>query len=75
VVEGRQLRGIKGDDAIKAFVGAGGVVRRGKGNHANIKMPNGTMITIPRTGELKVGLLKAAIKRSGLTERGFLELM
>jgi predicted RNA binding protein YcfA (HicA-like mRNA interferase family) len=74
-VEGRQIRGIKGEDAIKAFVRAGGVLRQGRGSHANIKMPNGAIITIPRTGDLKVGLLKAAIRRSGLMEYEFLELV
>jgi len=44
-------------------------------NHINIKMPNGQIITIPVSKELKVGLLKAAIRKSGLTEEEFLELM
>lgn len=74
-MEGRQLRGIKGKDAVKAFVRAGGVLRGGKGNHANIKMPNGAIITIPRPAELKVGLVKTVIKRAGLTEKEFLKLL
>jgi len=75
VAEGRQLRGIKSDDAIRAFVRAGGVLRMGRGNHADIKMPNGMTVTIPRTGELKVGLMKVAIRRAGLTEERFSELV
>jgi len=71
----KRLRGIKGTEAVKAFVAAGGIRRRGKGDHINIKMPNGQIITIPGSKELKVGLLKAAIKKSGLTEEEFLELM
>src|SRR4030042_505556 len=38
----RELRGIKGKDAIKAFLRAGGIERPGKGDHINIKMPNET---------------------------------
>ncbi len=72
---GRQLRGILGEDAIKAFVRAGGVRRGGKGDHVNIKMPNGRILTIPGRGDLKIGLLKDAIKKADLTEEQFLELL
>ena len=71
----RRLRGIKGAEAVKVFVKAGGIRKKGKGDHINIKMPNGQIITIPVSKEFKVGLLKAAIKKSGLTEEEFLELM
>ncbi|MCD6407973.1 type II toxin-antitoxin system HicA family toxin [bacterium] len=71
----RSLRGIKGRDAVKAFVRAGGKVRKGKGDHINIKMPNGQLITIPVSKELKIGLLKNGIKRAGLTEEEFLKLL
>ena len=53
----RKLRGVKGKDAVKAFLKAGGELRPGKGDHINIKMPNGMIVTIPGTGELRVGLL------------------
>jgi len=44
----------------------------GKGDHINIKMPNGMIITIPgKNKELKIGLLKAVIRRAGLTEEEF----
>lgn len=72
---GRELRGIKGKDAIKAFISAGGIKRPGKGDHINIKMPNGMIITIPGRGELKIGLLKAAINKAGLKEDEFVELL
>lgn len=71
----RELRGIKGKDAIKAFVHAGGIERPGKGDHVNIKMPNGMIVTIPDKGELKIGLLKSAISKAGLTEEQFIELL
>jgi hypothetical protein len=38
-------------------------------------MPNGMIITIPGKGELKVGLLKNAIFKAGLTEEQFLDLL
>jgi predicted RNA binding protein YcfA (HicA-like mRNA interferase family) len=72
---GRQLRGIRGEEAIKAFIRAGGVQRGGKGDHVNIKMPNGRILTIPGRGEIKIGLLKDAIRKAGLTEEQFQELL
>ena len=69
------LRSVSGKEAIKAFIKAGGIVRRGKGDHVNIKMPSGAIITLPWSKELKVGLLMAAIKKAGLTEEEFLELL
>ena len=71
----RQLRNVKARDAIKAFVRAGGILRGGKGSHVNIKMQNGMIITIPNKGELKIGLLKAAIHKAGLSEEQFIEYL
>jgi predicted RNA binding protein YcfA (HicA-like mRNA interferase family) len=70
-----RLRGIKGKEAIKAFVKAGGIEKRGKGDHVNVKMPNGQIVTIPSSKELKIGLLRAALKKAGLTEEEFLRLL
>jgi predicted RNA binding protein YcfA (HicA-like mRNA interferase family) len=72
---GRQLRGVGGEEAAKVFVKAGGIRRTGKGDHVNIKMPNGQLVTIPLHRELKIGLLKAAIRKAGLTEEQFLDLL
>lgn len=69
------LHSVKGKDAVRAFVNAGGVVRSGKGDHVNIKMPTGLLITIPVSGEVKLGLLKAAIKKAGLTEEEFIKFL
>lgn len=69
------FRNVKGQDAVKAFVKAGGIVRSGKGDHVNIKMPNGQIITIPVPKDIKIGLLKAAIKKAGLTEDEFSNLL
>lgn len=62
-----QLRGIKGSDAIKAFKKGGGIRRSGKGDHINIKMPNGRIITLRGKDEVKVCPLKDAIREAGLT--------
>ena len=72
---GRGLHNIKGKDAVKAFVKFGGVERKGKGDHINIKMPNGMIVTIPGSKELKIGLLKSVIKKAGLTEEEFINLL
>jgi len=69
------LHNIKGKDAVRVFANSGGTVRPGKGDHVNIKMPNGQLITIPVSGEVKIGLLKAAIKKAGLTEDEFEKLL
>ena len=53
----------------------GGVRKGGKGDHVNIKMPNGMIVTIPEKKVLKIGLLKAAIKKAGMTEEKFIELL
>jgi len=45
---------------------AGGIRKRGKGDHVNVKMPNGQIITIPSTKE---------IKKAGLSEEKFLKLL
>jgi len=71
----RKLRNISTREALKAFERAGGVVRRGKGSHVNIKMPNGVLITLPMRRELKIGLLKSVIRHAGLTEEEFLKLL
>ncbi|WP_081472251.1 type II toxin-antitoxin system HicA family toxin [Methanothrix harundinacea] len=70
-----RLRSVTGKDAVKAFVKAGGVVGRGKGDHVNIKMPNGQIVTIPISGDLKIGLLKSAIKKAGLDDDEFIALL
>ena len=74
-MEGRRLRGIKGKKVVKVLLKVGGVKRKGKGDHINIKMPNGQLITIPGKGELKIGLLKAALRKADIKEEEFLKLL
>ena len=70
-----QLRGSKASDAIKAFEKAGGIRRSGKGDHVNIKMPNGTIITLRDKDEVKIGRLRDAIREAGLTVEEFSKLL
>ena len=71
----RELRSIKASDAIRAFERAGGVRRGGKGDHVNLKMPNGRIITLRSVGEVKIGRLKDAIREAGLTVESFGDLL
>jgi len=70
-----RLRNVQGNDAVKAFERAGAVKKKGKGDHVNLKAPNGQLITIPSRGVVKIGLLKNAIKKAGITEEEFLNLL
>ena len=70
-----ELRGIKASDAINALERTGGVRKPGKGDHINIKMPNGRIITLRGKGEVKVGRLKDAIHEAGLTVEEFSKLL
>ncbi len=60
-------RGLRPQEVIGAFERAGGAIRLGKGSHCNLKMPNGQLITIPTHGEVKAGLLRAALRRAGIS--------
>lgn len=70
-----ELRDIKATEAIKALERAGGIRKSGKGDHVNVKMPNGRIITLRGKGEVKVGRLKDAIREAGLTTDEFLKLL
>jgi predicted RNA binding protein YcfA (HicA-like mRNA interferase family) len=69
------LQGIKAVEAIKAFEKAGGARRIGKGDHVNIKMPNGRIITLRSKGEVKAARLRDAIREAGLSVEEFLRLL
>lgn len=68
-------RGLKSEDVVRAFEKAGGIKRQGKGSHINIKMPNSQLITIPGHGDVKVGLLQTAIRKSGIPVDQFLNFL
>ena len=65
------VRGLRARDVIPAFERAGGIRRGGKGDHINIKMPNGKILTFRAVGEVKIGILKKALRLAGITEQEF----
>jgi predicted RNA binding protein YcfA (HicA-like mRNA interferase family) len=70
------LRDVRPDDVIAAFEKAGGTSRRGKGDHVNVKMPNGKILTFSANrGAVKIGLLRAMIRKSGISEETFVSLL
>lgn len=72
---GRQLRGLSGREAVKAFVRFGYRERKGKGSHINLVKAGNQRLTIPLHRELSVGLLMSEIKKAGLTVEEFLGLL
>ena len=71
-----ELRNVRPGDAIAALERAGGLTRRGKGTHVNVKMPNGQIVTFSgRREPIKIGLLKSMIRKAGLTEGDFIRLL
>jgi predicted RNA binding protein YcfA (HicA-like mRNA interferase family) len=71
-----ELRSVRPEDAIRALERAGGVTRRGKGSHANVKMPNGQIVTFSRgRGPIRIGLLKAMLRKAEISEGEFAELL
>jgi predicted RNA binding protein YcfA (HicA-like mRNA interferase family) len=70
----RAPRNVHQKEAIRAFMRAGGFLRKSKGGHQAVKMPNGHIVSLP-TGVIKVGLLQSEVRKSGLTMERFLELL
>ena len=69
---------ISGREAVSAFekVGFRLVPRRGKGSHMVMAKPNfPAILTIPDHRELKRGLLRAMIRKAGLTVEEFVSLL
>ncbi|MBM3933904.1 MAG: type II toxin-antitoxin system HicA family toxin [SAR202 cluster bacterium] len=71
-----ELRDVRPKEAILALQRAGGVLRKGKGDHVNIKMPNGQIVTFSgRKDPIKIGLLRAMLKKAGVSETEFVRLL
>jgi len=68
------LRNVRQEQAVRAFIKAGGRGRTGKGSHQVVTMPNGHHLSVP-AGVLKVGLLKHLIKMADISEEEFLRLL
>ena len=72
-----ELRHVRPRDAIAALERAGGERRPGgKGDHVNITMPNGQIVTFSSQREpIKIGLLKAMLSHAGLSENECVRLL
>ena len=69
-----ELRNVRVNEAVAAFERAGGVRRRGK--HIVIKMPNGQNLAFSGSRQpIKIGILRAMIKKAGLDEQQFVDLL
>ncbi|MBI4233497.1 MAG: type II toxin-antitoxin system HicA family toxin [Chloroflexi bacterium] len=73
--EGRRLRGISGEEAVRVFERLGYRRRKGKGSHINLVKAASPRLTIPLHGELSVGLLLHEIRKAGLSIQEFLEAL
>uniref|UniRef100_A0A7C1JCE9 Type II toxin-antitoxin system HicA family toxin n=1 Tax=Ammonifex degensii TaxID=42838 RepID=A0A7C1JCE9_9THEO len=64
-----------GEEAIKTFVKAGWRVERQKGSHVSlIQEGNPKILTVPLHKELDRGLLRALIRKAGLTVGEYCDL-
>jgi len=72
---GRRLRSISTEAAIRAFARYGYVARRSKGSHIRLVKQGAVGLTLPQRRELGVGLLSDVIRKAGLTVEEFLELL
>jgi len=68
---GRRLRDISGDRAIRAFERLGYRIARTRGSHVILEHPNRKPLVIPRHRRLRTGMLMARIKDAGLTVEEF----
>ena len=72
------LHNLKPEQVIKAFQRAGWVNRGQKGSHVKlVKEGHPVILSIPvhKGKVIKIGLLKDQLKKAGLTEEEFLELL
>jgi predicted RNA binding protein YcfA (HicA-like mRNA interferase family) len=70
-----RLAGISGRKAVRAFERAGFVAGRPEGSHVTLKKPGCSVLVIPLHREVSPFLLRSQIKRAGLTEEQFFELL
>ena len=68
------LRNVTQEAAVKAFYRLGGVEKRGgKGSHKKVEL-NGVTLVIPG-GIIKIGVLKDALRRAGVSESAYQEAL
>jgi len=70
-----RLAGFPGRKAVRAFQRAGFTAGRPEGSHVTLKKPGYPTLVIPLHREVSPFLLRSQVKRAGLTEKQFLELL
>ncbi len=70
-----RLAGVSGRDAVKAFIRAGYRFVRQRGSHMILERPGFPSLTIPAHRSVAPFLLRSQIRRAGLTEDEFLNLL
>lgn len=70
-----RLSGIPGRRAVKAFERAGFHASKPEGSHVTLKKPGSPPLVIPLHREVSPFLLRAQIRRAGLTEEEFLTFL
>jgi predicted RNA binding protein YcfA (HicA-like mRNA interferase family) len=70
-----RLAGISGREAVAAFRRAGWDLARQKGSHAILTKAGQPNLVIPMHPSVAPFLLRSQIRRAGLTEEAFLDLL
>lgn len=69
-----EFRDVRPVEVIRALLALGGERRRGKGDHVNIKMPNGRIVTISgSTKSVKIGILLSSLRKADVSTDAFLK--
>jgi len=72
---GKLPRELKAEELLRVLEGAGGVRRPTRGSHVTLKMPNGQLVTIPATGVVKIGVISASLRKTGIALDEFLRML
>ncbi|MGH9376216.1 MAG: type II toxin-antitoxin system HicA family toxin [Terriglobia bacterium] len=70
-----RLAGISGRQAVRAFERTGFVAGKAEGSHVTLKKPGYPILVIPLHREVSPFLLRSQIRRAGLTDQEFLEIL
>ena len=70
-----RLTGISGRKAVRAFERVGFVAGKPEGSHVTLKKAGFPVLVIPLHREVSPFLLRTQVKRAGLTEEEFRELL
>lgn len=70
-----RLAGISGKQAVAAFCRAGYQVSRQKGSHLILRREGWPHLVIPMHRSVAPFLLRSQVRRAGLSEEAFLELL